>query len=118
MTTGENKIVVTDQSAGSVVTVTLVTLTERGWVVVYEDNNGALGNILGAKRLEAGTNLAPVTLLRNTVPSMKYYVVLHSDNGNGTFDYISSKRTADLPLADENGMPIMATFSTTAEINS
>ncbi|PIR47042.1 MAG: hypothetical protein COV07_01040 [Candidatus Vogelbacteria bacterium CG10_big_fil_rev_8_21_14_0_10_45_14] len=92
-----------NQMAGSKV-MTVAKTGATTWVVVHEDRNGEPGNILGARRVEAGTTTTEVMLLRGTVAGGKYYVMLHSDNGDGKFDY-----KLDLPIL-EGGMAVMSSF--------
>lgn len=103
---GENAIAVDDQDAGSTATVRSATLSEEGWVVIHEDWNGKPGNILGARRLLAGTHQAVVVeLLRSTEGGKVYYAMLHRDDGDKAFAH-----TRDLPVLDAGGSPIMMRF--------
>lgn len=78
-----NAVSVSDQPAGSFVTIASATLPQTGWVAVRD----AAGKTLGAKRLDAGTAEAvQVPLLRNTVTGEKYQVLLYTDDGDKTFD--------------------------------
>lgn len=80
-------LAVADQSAGSVVTVSKVTFSAAGWIVVREDTGSGMGSILGAQWLPAGTHEnVTVDLLRKTEAKKNYFVVLHGDNGDKKFD--------------------------------
>ncbi|MEK7505362.1 MAG: hypothetical protein AAB597_00490 [Patescibacteria group bacterium] len=79
-------VVVNDQQAGMVVEATMVTFTTPGWLVVHEDNAGALGNALGAARFDKGVFLGEVPLLRATVVGKTYHAVLYVDDGDKQFD--------------------------------
>lgn len=82
-----NLITSSNQKAGSTVLVNKVVSNAVVWVAVREDNSGLMGNILGAKKVGAGTTEnVVVELLRPTVSNAKYYVVLYKDNGDGIFD--------------------------------
>ncbi|MCR4330658.1 MAG: hypothetical protein NUV49_02135 [Patescibacteria group bacterium] len=94
-----------DQPAGLKVLIDSATMEEQGWIVIHEDRDGAPGNILGARRFEAGVSTGEVELLRNTVEGGIYYAMIHTDDGDGQFDH-----TKDLPLL-ENDAPVMVTFS-------
>ena len=83
---------VEDQAAGSSVTVTGLDVAETHWVAVYEEEEGAPGWILGARRVHAGDTFANVELLRPTVSGKTYYVAILGDDGEDTFD-----RKSDLP---------------------
>lgn len=100
-------VVVNDQPAGPIVEVTMLTLSEPGWVAVYEDNNGTPGNVLGAARFEEGIHLGEISLLRSTEPGKTYYLILHADTNNREFDLKKN------PLVvDANGTSIRSTFRT------
>lgn len=108
---GANAIAVDDQDAGSTATVRSATLSEEGWVVIHEDWNGKPGNILGARRLPAGTQQAVVVeLLRSTEGGKVYYAMLHRDDGDKAFAH-----TRDLPVLDASGSPIMMRFIATTK---
>ena len=101
----QSAILVRDQGAGSVVTVASVETDASVWVVVREDNNGVLGNILGASRIESGaSNNIVVNLLRPTLSGKTYQIVLFKDDGNKLFDY-----KVDVPLTS-NGVLISKPF--------
>ncbi len=98
-------VMVSDQTAGDAVTVASVETSKPTWVAVREDNNGVMGNILGASRVDAGaSNNIVVNLLRPTMAGKDYFVVLFTDNGDRTFDY-----KTDMPV-DSNGSPFSQTF--------
>lgn len=98
--------VVDNQTAGNIVSVEKVNLTDNAWVVVREDINGEMGNILGAQWLPKGTNSATmVELLRGTVAGNKYYVVLYNDNGDRIFG-----KDTDTPMKNK-GEVIFKTFT-------
>jgi hypothetical protein len=98
--------VVDNQTAGKIVLVEKVKLTDNAWVVVREDMNGEMGNILGAQWLPKGTDSeTTVELLRGTVAGNKYYVVLYNDNGDRIFG-----KDADTPMKNK-GEVIFKTFT-------
>jgi hypothetical protein len=102
---GENAILVRDQKPGIIVNVELVTLENAGWVVIHEDNNGLLGNALGAQLFLAGVNSGTVELLRGMEAGNTYYAVVRQDDGDGAFDLAK-----DLLLSDERGNPVQVNF--------
>lgn len=103
----QSAILVLDQGMGSVATVASVETDVAAWVVVREDNNGFVGNILGASRIDAGdSNNIVVELLRPTETGKTYHVVLFQDNGDKVFDH-----KVDLPLTS-NGVLISKSFKT------
>jgi len=89
---------VTDQSAGGVVYVSHLVFAKDAWVAVREDDNGQLGNVLGAHWYPAGEHSGAIELLRNTQPEKKYYVVIYVDNGDKKFDF-----KKDALLVNESG---------------
>ncbi|HYF10651.1 MAG TPA: hypothetical protein VD967_03570 [Candidatus Paceibacterota bacterium] len=103
-------IMVNDQPAGPIVEVTMLTLAEPGWVAVYEDRNGAPGNVLGAARFEEGMHLGEISLLRSTSPGRTYYLILHADTPSRDFDLKKNP-----PIIDASGASIRSTFRTFAE---
>ncbi len=81
-------IAISDQQAGDVVLVNAVALGSQGWVAIREGNAGQLGNILGARRIDAGAwSTIAVELLRGTEVGKAYFAVLYKDNGDGEFDH-------------------------------
>lgn len=103
--TGEGSVIVAHQPAGIVVVLARVNMPRDGWVAIHEKSSGALGNILGAHRFDAGTMSGTVELLRGTLAGNTYYAVLYSDNGDRAFD-----PHVDLPMSTANGDMIFASF--------
>ena len=106
----DNAVAVSDQVPGSMAKIATVAMVKDGWVVVHEDANGKPGKILGARRLNAGSNKdVEVELLKATEESKVYYAMIHADDGDKQFDY-----TKDLPVADAGGGVVMMRFVATA----
>lgn len=102
-----NIVTAPNQKAGSTVLVDRVVSETEIWVAVREDNGGLMGNILGAKKVAAGTSEdVVIELLRPTVANAKYYVVLFRDNGDGMFD---NKTDA---IIESDGRIVVSTFKT------
>ncbi len=94
-----------NQKAGDRVVVTKVVSNTEIWATVREDVGGLIGNILGAKRVGAGTSQdVVIELLRPTVAGMKYYVVLFKDDGDGMFDHKVDT------LIESDGSTLVSTF--------
>ena len=109
-TTGSaNSIIMADQYPGNVVYVSSVQLSQPGWVVIHEDNNGQPGAIIGEAYAGAGISPVKVILTSPTIDGHSYYAMLHSDNGDKKFDV-----SVDLPLKDQNGNIIMKLFNASA----
>jgi hypothetical protein len=104
--TVSDEVLVKDQVVGMEVFITRVALTQDGWVAVQETlPNGDLGNILGAKRFDAGVAQGTVNLLRATTAGNTYAVTLWNDNGDGAFDH-----TSDAQLVDATGKALGMSF--------
>jgi len=104
--TGGDFILASDQTEGVRVILDKVSLKEGGWAVIHENSEGTPGRILGAQLFDAGeyTNAA-VELLRGTLAGGTYYAMLHSDNGDRSFD-----PKKDWAVTDEEGNPILSEF--------
>ena len=72
-------------------------LTQNGFIVVYDDQNGSTGGVLGVSNLlQAGTheNLV-ITLSRKTVDGEKLHALIQNDNGDGVFDALIDETSKD-----------------------
>lgn len=73
---------VANQTAGSSVTVTGVSVSQTSWVAVRDSRS-----ILGAARIPAGdAQTVKVPLLRATKAGAQYQVAIYTDDGDGAFD--------------------------------
>ncbi len=106
----QNAISVKNQAPGFAVVVASFTIEHEGWIAIHEDRGGAPGNILGARKVAAGTveNLN-IPLLRATKEGSTNYAMLHGEDGLSGFNY-----KTDAPLTDASGKPIMASFKAAA----
>ena len=106
---GIGLVKVSAQSAGSAVMVSEITLPATGWVAIREvapDGSGYMANIIGARRMPAGTsNNVNVPLQRGTVVGKTYFVTLYQDDGNQAV----FKKGSDF-LLTQNGTPIASQF--------
>ena len=102
-----NAVVVTESSAGKIITVAKVKLEAPGYVVVHEGKTGSPGAILGySKLLPEGEEMDVVVGLASAVADGEaLYAMLHLDNGDGKFDAKS-----DMPAKDNLGNPVMMRF--------
>jgi hypothetical protein len=103
----QHQLEVRDQPAGHAVIVERVVLTETSWVAVRELNeDGSVGNILGAARRDAGEHeRVVVDLLRSTEPDKRYALVIFTDDGDKAFD---SKK--DTPVMEAENKLLMSAF--------
>ena len=89
-TPDSESILINKQLAGDVVTVSSVSMSKDGWVVIHEIKDGVIANALGAARRDAGEYTDVVVhLLRAMVPGGEYAVVLYTDNGDKEFNMVS-----------------------------
>ncbi|MCD5381800.1 MAG: hypothetical protein LR017_00610 [Candidatus Pacebacteria bacterium] len=88
-TTGEGAVTVSNQTAGTLVTLDDVTYpTTDGWIGVRDYIDGVPGRVLGAARYSTTVGLTPtaVNLLRATEAGQTYQVVFYTENGDRVFD--------------------------------
>jgi len=109
-----NLISVKEQTEGVRVILDEVSVENLAWAVIHEEDTDKPGRILGAQLFDAGaTKPGTVDLLRGTLAGRAYYAMLHSDNGDRAFNPKN-----DLPIADEQGNPVMMKFTATATTDS
>lgn len=102
-----NAIVVNDQNVGIIVDIETVVLENDSWVVIHEDNDGVLGNALGAQLFLQGDNSGKVELLRGMESGRVYYAVIRQDDGDRAFDL-----EEDTLVSDKEGNIIQVRFNT------
>lgn len=86
---GNGAIAVSNQGAGTLVTLSNIEFpSDAGWVVVRDYADAVPGKILGAARYNVTDGLLPqsVNLLRSTEAGSEYQVVFYSENGDRVFD--------------------------------
>jgi len=105
------QIVAGTQIPGDVILVEKIVMEKAGWVAVADDQNGVPGRILGANYLPAGTYQNQIiSLLRGLADEGSYFVVIHEDDGDKSFDY-----KTDLPRKNTGGQVEMVNFKVVAE---
>jgi hypothetical protein len=85
---GDGNVVVNNQTAGTVVTLTSATYpVSEGWIGVRDYQAGQLGGLLGVARFSESQGLVPsgVVLQRATEAGKEYAVVVYTDNGDRQF---------------------------------
>lgn len=103
-------ISVTDQPAGTSVFIESLTVPPPGvWVAIREVSRGALGNVLGALRVNGPHTNIEISLLRATEPGRSYAVELYRDDGGNTFDLANDSVYVDFATS----VPVIAYFKTT-----
>lgn len=93
-----------NQSAGDSAKISVMA-SEAVWVEVRDNNNGVMGNVLGAKHVDAGRTMVTVGLQRGTVKGRSYFVAIAPYN-KGVINYAVSAL-----LKDASGKAISATFT-------
>ncbi|MGH7141692.1 MAG: hypothetical protein ACREGH_03610 [Minisyncoccia bacterium] len=93
------------QDAGNEVAVTGITASQPVWAVVYEDDNGAPGVVLGAARF-AASHSGTVSLLRSTLPGLTYFVGLVGDTPDHSYNV-----NVNAPILGSNGKQVMTQFT-------
>jgi len=104
-------ISVDTQIPGNVILVKKIVMDKAGWIAVHDDQNGQPGRILGANFLSAGTyQNQMISLLRGIADEGSYFVVIHDDNGDRSFDF-----KLDLPRKDPSEQTELVNFKVVAE---
>jgi hypothetical protein len=88
LTTGEGEIEVSDQKAGTSVTLdSAVFPSDSGWIGVRDYASGQLAGLLGVVRFSKEQGLVPeeIVLQRATQAGNSYAVVFYSENGDDVF---------------------------------
>jgi hypothetical protein len=101
----QNTLDVPDQAGGQEFFINSVSSKNGGFVVIYRDNNGTPGTIIGVSPL-----IAPGATMKNLRFTLNeavkegdiVYAALHQDNGDGVFD-----ASTDSIAKDASGNPLM-----------
>jgi hypothetical protein len=104
---GPNAIYVDTQTAGaSSVLVGIAAMEKPGYVVIHADDGGVPGRIIGTSELRSeGGEQFEVSLSEALVDGQVYYAMLHTDDGDGSFD-----AAKDAPVTDMDGNVILMSF--------
>ena len=101
LVTGEGKIEVKDQKAGTAIALeSAVFPTDEGWIGVRDYANGKASGLLGVARYSKAQGLIPQTirLQRATEAGKTYAVVFYTENGDRTFS-LSNDTLVEGPIA-------------------
>ena len=91
MGTGAALVDAFDQRASKSLSVTHVVAPGPSWLVVYADDKGLPGKVLGKRSLETTDAIGVVVPLESKPRKGGVFVRLHADTGTvGTFEYQSS----------------------------
>ncbi len=100
-------VVSSPQNAGLQVVVSNVAVQAPTWVVIYENNNGKPGNVLGAALFTSDRASGVVDLLRGTLSGQTYFAGEARDDGDHMFSMVN-----DQTVRDTSSNPIVLTFET------
>jgi hypothetical protein len=95
LVTGDGKIVVGDQKAGSAVALSsAVYPTDEGWIGVRDYANGQASGLLGVARYSKEQGLVPETiqLQRSTIAGKEYALVFYTESGDRVFSLADDKQ--------------------------
>lgn len=111
---GGNAIYVENQTAGSeAVLVGFAILSQPGFIVVYTDNGGVPGSVVGKSTLlESGGEHLVVELDEPLVEDQVYYAMLYHDDGDGRF-----REEGDTQAVDSQQAVILMSFVATPGSN-
>ncbi len=101
-----NRLLVSDQRAGSSLDIDEYTLHQPGFIAIHLVSAGKPGQIVAHSNLLPVGTRADLVINYPTKAGVSYIAMLHSDNGDGKFD-----ATMDLPILDANGQLVMMMFS-------
>lgn len=105
--TGQDAVYIENQNSSQrEITVGYVVLSHPGYVVIYNDNGGIPGNVIGDSGLlqEGGEHIA-IRLDEALVEQGVYYAVLYHDDGDNEFYEVH-----DPQVIDSQGSVILMTF--------
>lgn len=95
-----------EQEVGTSVEVTNLETSYSLWAVVYQNEGGVPGRVLGAARFFPGRSEGHIELLRMTLPNLTYFVGLAEDTPSHSFSVHSN-----LPIRGEDGKQVMVLFT-------
>ncbi len=95
------------QSAGNVVEFTDLRISDPTWILVYDNDAGSPGRILGAGLFFKGDTSGSVNLLRPTMSGREYFVSAAIDNGEKSFVKANEKY-----VLDQSGQQMWIKFQT------
>ncbi len=109
---GGNAVYVENQMSGSSsVLVGFVVLSAPGYVVIYNDDSGVPGSVIGESTLlQTGGEHLTVSLDEPLVEDQVYYAMLYQDDGDEQF-----REDADTQAVDSEQSVILMTFLATSE---
>ncbi|MBT5808501.1 hypothetical protein HOI18_04485 [Candidatus Uhrbacteria bacterium] len=110
---GEDAIYLENQLADSQsLAVGYVILSQPGFVVIYADDQGVPGEVIGVSQLlESGAEHLEITLQAYLSNDEIYYAILHHDNGDDEFSSVH-----DNSATDSEDSVVLMTFTALEDI--
>lgn len=105
----ESTIAAVNQAPQYSVTIESATLSRPGYIVIHEQKDGELGTVIGHSVLHKIGIIKNVSvgLNRPLVSGETLYAMLHTDDGNGVYDFPG----ADEPTKDNAGEIVVVPFN-------
>ena len=104
-----------DGDLSTVVTIEEVVSNGAGWLVVHENGCSDFGGVIGHASVSDGLNEDVSVELETPAAAQGQNTdrcaMLHTDDGNGEYDFDGSDGSADGPVADADGNVVMDTFN-------
>ncbi len=109
---GADAIYVENQGSGhAYVQVGFVVLSKPGFVVIYNDDSGVPGSVIGeSDLLQTGGEHLVVDLVESLVEDRVYFAMLYHDNDDGRF-----REDTDTQAVDSEQSVVLMTFLATQE---
>lgn len=99
----------------TIVTIDNVVSNGDGWLVVHENGCGDFGGVLGHAAVSHGENTDVEVELEAPAAeggsNADLCAMLHTDDGNGEYDFNGSGSSGDGPVQDDEGEIVMDTFN-------
>lgn len=100
-----SQITVNNQDPGNSIMIENIQLSERGYVVIHEDDNGSPGNVIGHSGLLSGNISNVIIPLERLASNEMLHAMLHVDDGDYQYEFPGD----DSPLK-QNGEIVVESF--------
>ncbi len=107
-----NAVAITAGLPGKSLTLSVVEAAQPSFVAIHRDDAGKPGKVIGVSALMATgtTESVAVTLTESVKVGDKLYAMLHTDDGDGAYEFPG----ADVPTMSADGMVVMTPFEIVA----
>jgi hypothetical protein len=102
---------VPDQFPGTVVYVARVDFPAGGFIVVRKNNNGQVGEAIGATFFDKDTRIGNVDLTESTVDGQTYFAQAWTDDGDARFS-----TSTDIIITKADGSVLQVQFKATKDL--